>query len=145
MPQPKFKTIESGKLGLGYAAAKNVRDYTRQHGGGTFTISGLPVNPKHGFALSLNPERTKIIPEDAFTPTTVELFFTNNQPYCIDHNQSDREGFKFIGTWVHEGYVHMDVSTVLVTKDIEKVMRLAREHNQLAVYDFATKKTLDVS
>lgn len=143
MPQPR-----GNAKGLGHVNAKKMFEYTMQHGGGTFAPLGSPINPSFGFAISLDPDRTEVVPMIEFSPSRCEKYAMNNLAYVNEYNSEHAVpamGLKMFGTWVHEGNVHLDVSTVIVTKDINKIMAMAADADQICVYDFATSKAVDVA
>lgn len=142
MPQPMRSATT---MGFGHITAKRAHMLTLMNGGGTFTRSGISIKPKYGFSLSLNPERTVIVPVEQFSPTNLTVFSMINQPLIDGYNELyPRVGTKMYGTWVHEGNVHIDIVTVIADRNLERAMHLARENNQIAIYDFATGNVLDV-
>ncbi len=129
----------------GHVICDRVRDYTLQNGGGTFNTRGQIIAPSYGFAVSLDDERGVTVPVEDFTSTTVQVFALNNQPYineCNDFSNPTSIGVKCIGTWVDDGQVYLDVSTVVLTRDVEMMLNIARLNNQKSIYDFATKKVI---
>lgn len=145
MPQPN--RTRKPATGIGHIQARKMYEYTMKHSGGTFTAMGTPIELRHGFVVSLDPDRGKVIPVREFAPTTLTVFVLNNQNYMLDYNTQHPEpmhGFKMIGTWIEDDEVHIDVVNVFATKDVDRVIDLARQHGQKAVYDFSTRKAIDV-
>jgi hypothetical protein len=130
----------------GHTICRKVREYTLHHNGGTFNTLGEAIAPSYGFAFSVDEDRDVEIPIEEFTDTTIQLYVMKNAPYITDYNRSrwPKEATKLIGTWVHDGKVSLSVVMVLITHDVQRVFDLAREHNQEAVYDFATKKVITI-
>lgn len=110
--------------GVGYELAKQVLEATLANGGGTFDRFGTPVIGG-GYALSLHPQWTRVVPLENFTETQVQMYF---------HDFASRD--RYIGTWVHEGQVHFDVVTIV--DDYDEAMHLAVMNNQKAIFDLST-------
>jgi hypothetical protein len=111
--------------------ARYVKKYTLWNGGGTFDNFGNTRMLTKGYAVSCNPELTRVLDMDDFTPTQIAIYF---------HDMA-RAG-KCIGTWVNDKVVHLDVITIV--EDREEALSLAREHCELAVFDFGNMRDIDV-
>ncbi len=113
--------------------AARIVEQTIENGGGTFQ----PFNQDAittGYVLSVNPELEQIVPLDVFDADVVQdyIFGVYNH-FGVDHT---------IGTWVHDDNVYLDV--VVHIKDKEGALELAREYNQLAVFDVAAQQEVSV-
>lgn len=111
-------------MALSYQIAQDVLDLTLADGGGTFHNDGTPIDTRErvGYALSINEELGRVIPIRDITQTDVSIYF---------HDMA-REN-KYIGTWVFDGNVYLDVVTIV--PELELALEIAAAHDQLAIYD----------
>lgn len=147
MPQPERKTGFKIPMGIGHIQAKKMYEYIIRHSGGTFTALGTPLRLQHGFVLSVDPGWSKTVPLREFSPTTLTVFAMNAENFILDYNTQEpmpMHGFKMLGAWVVGDMVHLDVVTVIATKDVDYVIDLARQNGQKAVWDFSTQQAIDV-
>ena len=123
--------------GFGDNACRNIRDYTLANGGGTFGyMFGAPLVLEAGYVVSTDEDRGIVVPVEDFTATVVSVFVMNNLPYVIDCIYGDGEyRMKRFGTWVADGYVHLDV--VELVNDREDALLKGMAHGQLAIWDNA--------
>jgi hypothetical protein len=113
---------------------------TLANGGGSFFPMYLDslITEHGGYMVSINPGRGIVLPLDEFSPSRVSVWIANNRTYIDNANYNGTvlgHGFKLFGTWVNDGMVHLDVTTLV--NDLDSALRLGREHNQLAIYDLA--------
>jgi hypothetical protein len=116
---------------------KDVLDTIIKNGGGTFTYyrslnefadlgkaltKGYAVSVRGGIELSLELDADTIINK------------------IIDFAKKDDT--MFLGLWVNNGTLYIDSTMVVYNKDV--ALRVAKEHNQLAIYDFSTSTSLNV-
>lgn len=118
-----------------------------QNGGGTFDVAnGEPIIPK-AFAepgatgnistktsVGVMPERSVIIPQDKFTPEAVQAWERANADVLND-------GVHHMGTWVHDGDVHLDVVELTTPK---KAVALGLENTQHSVFNMRTGADIPV-
>lgn len=101
--------------------------YCWNHTHATFDCvnAGLPY-----YILSLHPELERVISLDVFCIDDVAR-------YIFDNHDTLMQGKHVLGTWVDDGNVYLDVSTIIHKDDTDEdqVKRLAHEHNQLSFYD----------
>ena len=110
----------------------NVVAYTAQHGGGTFEAGTyLPFAPEYGFAVALGG--VKMAAQDA----TIEALARWLPRVANEWNTS------FVGTWLRDNILHVDA--VVYIRDLTFALQVAREHRQLAIYDFATKASITLA
>lgn len=103
---------------------------------GGFTVE--PVTGRdvtRGYAVSVHPECERMI----VTPSEADLV-----TYVIDHAPTLSQPGRRFGGWHNPdtGLVHLDVS--LVVESLDEALALARDNNQLAVFDFATLASIPI-
>lgn len=88
-----------------------------------------------GYAVSVHPECERVIA----TPSEADL-----ATYVIDHAPTLSQPGRRFGGW-HDpdtGLVHLDVS--LVVESLDEALALARDNNQLAVFDLTMLASISV-
>lgn len=118
--------------------AQNVVDHTIENGGGTFNpASGKASVTKQGFAVSTDPQFERIVPVEEFTADVIEQYRDDVWEFVWGFNTQNRFDRKFsiknIGTWIHEGNVYIDVSTIY--RDRWDAVDAGRDANQIAIWD----------
>jgi hypothetical protein len=110
--------------------AEKIYDETIRNGGGTYTRDGIAAENK-GFAVAVVTETYyKVALDDP--DVAVEAIRGISSVYP-NH---------YIGTWVHEGYIHID--PVKITENEGDAKYLAHRYHQIAYYDLAKGKTINV-
>jgi ATP adenylyltransferase/5',5'''-P-1,P-4-tetraphosphate phosphorylase II len=108
--------------------------WSHRHDAGTFSRKdGSPVSPRKGYAvggivktLQLDANVSK---EDY--EAKVGLYLS----ILPDHVQ-------FVGTWYHEGTIHIDATNIIANK--ENALMVARRRKEIAIFDFATMEEIFV-
>jgi hypothetical protein len=108
--------------------ATAIADATAQNGGASFTIDGQDRTGTDAYAVSIYPDRERIVDGTA-TADDIADFAAANHDVLAD-------GRAVIGTWVHEGRTYLDVSALV--SDRLEALRLGEQHGQLAIFDLAT-------
>src|SRR5688572_15077982 len=116
--------------------------HTLEHGGGTFLLPNMyPIHPHAKvWCLSLDDNRGIVVPIDDFHVTAVAVWLLNgNQDYINQWNSrhTNYGSIKCVGTWVDEGNVYIDVTTVIAKDDmsLDAALELGRANNQRAIWD----------
>jgi hypothetical protein len=110
----------------------NVVQYTLKHGGGTFTIDGDTFNPVSGFAVGgFAPVRT--IGIGSFDTMGVSDYANARVDKLLEPGL-------FLGTWLNDDVVHLDIVAVVSSESVGKAA--AKGLNQRAIYDF--KRSRDI-
>jgi hypothetical protein len=100
---------------------------------------GFTVDPRTGadvtggYAVSLHPEAGRVLAK--VTPgALLEFVMTRSDLLTVPGN--------VFGAWRDpaDGRVYLDVSTLV--DDLDQALELARQHDQLAVYDFAAGRSV---
>lgn len=104
-------------------------DKLRDDGGFTLDLHSSSF-AKEGFAVSVNPERTRTVSGTADT-TTLVTYINDNWDLL------STEG-KVFGGWVdtESGTTYLDVVTLFDSK--EQALDLAVQHGELAIYDLGS-------
>jgi hypothetical protein len=106
--------------------------HTMRNGGGTFFPDGEAYSPESGYAVGQFSGTYALVPLDDIPDNfdgaikSLQLAFPN----------------LFIGTWVHDGYIHID--PVEIVSNRANALAAARKRNQKAIYDFSTGETINV-
>lgn len=98
-------------------------------GGGGATLDprrGALMTPDSGYAVGVHPERSEIIPIAELTPERVQQFAAKNADVLTDG--------RYVGTWVADDGVHLDISAITPTKDEAWALAGPRER---AIWGFA--------
>lgn len=104
-------------------------DRTTVMGGGTFEgRTMLPFEPRDGYAVAVGGVTIKA---DEVTP---DVLAWSARAVVGEWDTA------FVGTWVEKGVMYIDA--VQYVSDRERAMALGREHQQLAIYDFAEQEVI---
>lgn len=109
------------------AAASVIRD------GFGITINGQNLAPALGYMVSVYPEREERYPVEAVTADVIE-------GYVARHADLIDSPVNFLGAWVTDGVVYLDVSVNEI--DRGRAVALGREHDQLAIYDVVARRDI---
>lgn len=89
--------------------------------------------PKVGYMVSLDKSTEKVIPVRDLTPGDVA-------DYRDLHTRELADPDNYLGAWVYKGKLYLDISH---HESVEATaMDLAKDHDQIGVYDIASGKTL---
>lgn len=99
-----------------------------------FTFHDFPGDaPSSGYMVSVNPEAEHILPEYDVTSDDLGEYMDIWGWELHDPN-------KFIGGWVHQGKLYLDISTW--EPSLEDAALLAKAHNQIAIYDLTNDQEI---
>ena len=96
-------------------------------GGVTYSLSKGNLAGTNNFSVSIYPNKEQII-EGVADYDDIENYIDTNEDLLSNPNNA-------FGAWGHEGKIWYDVVVAIPNK--EQALKLAREHNQLAIYDLA--------
>lgn len=115
---------------MGTALITDMVNRTLSRGGCTYSLvqekfveAGDPL-----YVISLHKSLEVIIPLEEFREAHVQL-------YLIDNKEALSEPNRAFGTWVYEGNVYLDVSTVLSKYSVSLHMLMEMATDQLAAWD----------
>lgn len=99
------------------------------------TISIDGVQPVVGYAVGKYAERSWVVEVDIARAETITAFISTNLEWLArdDH---------YLGAWVHEGRLYLDVSVVY--DDRSDAMVAASDAQQMAYYDLLNRQTINV-
>lgn len=101
---------------------------------GGFTVNAWTLAPvTGGYAVSLHPEISRVL---------ANVREGDLLEYLLTHGEIlEREGNAF-GGWTDpaDGRSYLDCSTIV--DDLDEAIQLAKDHDQLAVWDFAAGKSI---
>lgn len=99
-------------------------------GGFSFDVQTGEV-PKQGFAVSCNPEETRVL--GTAYPTVADLWLYITDKYVVLSGVG-----KVFGGWVDRetGLTHLDVVTIV--DDEAKARELGKTHGEIAIYDLTS-------
>lgn len=95
---------------------------------GGATINLLGDSPKKGFMVATEGNE-KQIKVSQFNHKTLKKYLAKNKEELKGKN-------KFIGTWINEGIVYVDISERIVNKD--RAIELGKDRKQLAIFNIKT-------
>lgn len=116
--------------------AANIATATRANGGATFALSGQSLTGRRGYALSVYPDRERIVPGVADAASIAQYIADNADVFLSDLRA-------VVGTWVHDGQTFLDISRVIA--DRSEALAAARDAAQLAIFDLEALEEITVS
>lgn len=105
-------------------------------GGSTFNLYFGNLKGKKLYAVSVYPDRGRILQGKAIDPAILRAFIEENRDLLADPRNS-------IGTWydADEGLTYLDVSATL--PDRQLTIRLGKKYNQVGIYDLGSGRVID--
>lgn len=107
---------------------------TIKNGGASYSLTTGELNPNKGYFVS-RPKVGSQIPFSSFSEDKLAEFIQNN---AFDLSSE----FVFVGSWIENNTVHLDVTEQLFDKRI--ALTVALERNQLAIYDAVLGKVINL-
>jgi len=109
-------------------------------GGFTYSFITGELNPKKGFSLAVSKDTEKIIDNILrYKKTVVD---NDVKKYAHSNIEELMKPNRFLGGWVDNNKLYLDVSEVVETRD--EVVRLCKEREQLAYWDNEAGKAVFV-
>lgn len=104
---------------------------------GGFTINPLSADiPKEGFVVSVFESESRSFPLDRVSLGDFVGYVMERQALWADRGN-------YLGGWVHEGKVFLDVSRVV--RSAREARELAEKHDQIAYWDIGNKREVIVN
>ena len=123
--------------GVSSSVTESAQALTREFGGTSISLVD-GHKPTEGYMVAKPPSYSKVVDEtDFFDPITGRKILSS---YMKEH-KSDLAGTAYMGTWVHEGKVYLDVSENIL--DRAEAIRLGVERNQKAIWDVVNETEID--
>lgn len=104
---------------------------TLKNGGTTTSILTGEMNPKTGFMCSLKD--CAIINIAQFNTSSIEEIIRDNKKLLLEENI-------YLGTWVNEGMIYIDISENIT--NIEEARAVGITRKQLAIFDCSKKEVI---
>lgn len=106
--------------------------------GVTFNIAGLGnMKGKPYYAVSVNPERTVILPKgEAIRREDAAGFISRNQDLLSKKENS-------FGSWFNKESGNVEYNVVRTLESKDEALKLARQHGQKAIYDLKNGKVIE--
>ena len=113
---------------------RTLADKVESSGGFTYSPVGNK-SPKSGYAMALNPMYEERVPLRDFGPDHVAEYRKKWAAVLAEPNN-------YLGAWVQDGYVYLDVSVVV--SDESEAMDVARQNQQRAIFNLSTFEEIEV-
>ena len=115
-------------------------DYVKENGGATFHVESGQFYSGQGFGVAVAKNLEEVV--DNFNTLGQEMFMIYLFDYIAINSKllgPTTEDF-YLGLWVEHNKLYIDVTQVVATK--RDALVLAKERNQLAIFDFNTFTTV---
>jgi len=125
-------------VGVSLEVASEIQRYTREWGG--LSISMVDGHqPTIGFMVAKPPEFGKIVDEaDFFDPDKGPKIMSQ---YMREQKADLATGKNYLGTWLKDGKIYLDVSENIMDRD--EAIRLGQERNQKAIWDVVNQTEIE--
>lgn len=113
----------------------NLKDFLRStivNGGASYNVVTGELNPKVGYMVAISGHERII--ENVTNEKQLQYLiadYLKDKAIILVSGITDNN--KFIGTWINEGKLYLDVSVNIADKDA--AIALAKSSNQLAIWD----------
>ena len=114
---------------------RKLLDYVKENGGVSYSTVYGNLSGKKGYAVSIYKEREVVIPYPELTETEVRNYYFENAELLAQPEH-------FLGIWVENDTAYLDVSVMVRLK--AEALELAKEKNQLAIFDLRKLETVYV-
>ena len=109
---------------------KEILEYVEKNGGITYNFQEGHLQ-NSGFAVGIYPNRERTL---TFLDDRRLIHFIHEN-YDLLANENN-----CIGIWWNKGYYVLDISTVVFREEL--ALQIAKDNEQLAIYDLANNKTV---
>jgi hypothetical protein len=117
------------------ANLKKFTEYLIENGGATYGVYNGVLNPTVGYFASYETSGEKL-PLGVFLERGEEIV----RNFVLKHSNTLSKLGRYLGGWVYEEYVYLDVSRQFAR--LEDAQGFAEANDQLAIRDAANSKTL---
>src|SRR5688572_23343725 len=107
----------------------------KKTGGISYSLTYGSLQGRKGYCVSPYKDREIQIPLGEFDWVDIQSFCSENAELLAEDNH-------FLGAWVDNDIVYLDVS-VLMTRKADAIKK-AKECNQLAIYSLTENKTIEI-
>lgn len=132
------KTHGNWAIGVALEVATEIQRYTREWSG--LSISMVDGHqPTDGYMVAKPPEFGKIVDEaDFFDPVKGPQIMSQ---YMREQKADLATGKNYLGTWLKDGKIYLDVSENIMDRD--EAIRLGKERNQKAIWDVVNQTEIE--
>ena len=118
-------------------ASRQISALHRTHGGSTFNVYFGDLSGEPLYAVSVYPERSRILSQEELDPEIVQHFIVDNLDLLEDPRNN-------VGTWLNrdDGDTYLDVASALPSR--EQAVGLARRYNQIGIFDLRVSELLEI-
>lgn len=108
---------------------------TLKNGGATFNIVNGTYNPNKGYMVALQGHELQV-PISQFNQKVLADYITDKSDTLLSGQITNN----YLGSWVHEGIVYLDCSTLIDNLDI--AIDIAKSSDQLAIWSNKDKESI---
>jgi hypothetical protein len=127
-----------GVRGLSPSVASDIVRFTQEWGGLSINMVDGSM-PTTGYMVAKPPKFGKIVDAVDFNDPVKGPKILSS--YMKTHKNDLGNGKNYLGTWLNEGKVYLDVSENIQSKS--KATKIGRERNQLTIWDVANLSEID--
>lgn len=113
---------------------RTLTDTIKSEGGVSYSLTYGKVKPK-GYAVSPYKERELQLPLNEFDSNTL-------QSYVLENADLLAKEAHFLGAWIDNNTVYLDVSIQVSQKQI--AVRIAKQSDQIAIFDLSNNKSIEI-
>lgn len=110
---------------------KGIEEIVHEKG---FSLNSYGSAPTGGYMVSTAKGSEEVFPLSTIQPEDIASYRQRHAAQLADPNT-------YLGAWVHNGQVYLDLSTHVQSKD--EAITLAHAHDQLGIYDLGSGQTID--
>lgn len=111
----------------------NLLEITRANGGATIDLLG--ASPDSGFQVGIRARDGLVLVDQFASQGLIDTWIQ-------DHLEILARPDHYVGTWIHEGRIYLDVSVNV--HHLEDAIDLARANGQLAIWDVTNQAEIEV-
>jgi hypothetical protein len=124
--------------GMGAGVAGKITQFTQEWGGLSIKMTDGSM-PTSGFMVAKPPEFGAVVDAaDFLDPVKGPKILAD---YMKTHREDLASGKNYLGTWLNEGKVYLDVSENI--QDVAEATKIGRERNQKAIWDVVNLQEID--
>lgn len=112
---------------------RTLTDHILKEGGVSYSLTYGNLSGRKGYTVSPYKDREEKVSDSEFSANDLQAFIASNAELLAQDNH-------FIGAWVDNKIVYLDVSVLVASK--KKALKMAKECNQLAIYNLTENKVI---
>lgn len=114
----------------------NFKNSIIENSGASYNLLSGEFNPNNGYMVSIKGHELKIPYNTEGLQYEIAQYIKTKADILISGLSEN----KFIGAWLNDGYLFLDVSIKVDT--LNEAIQLGRENNQLAIFDCSNGKEI---